>query len=451
MKKWAAQVDAQRRVWRDAARASNQTRQTSTSATEFTYMQNQGSLVNPYQEEDDGDDGDYDDGTSTPSQPYGYMNANGSNSSLRSRAGTGDSIFGSQNGSRVAPARFPMLNEVPPPVLQLQTRQLASAGGAMSPSERNPESYFSPTAESPISTRTSSSSNGMYPFTRQATLPNGWHPDDNARFTAPAMGRTTPQNGARGAQRPSLPPSAHSAHGVLGSARLRSASSPDIQNPIQRGAQPPVPEVPVPPFPNHYAYAPVANRSQPNLPNNPMSLPTRSATQSPTIQRDRMLPPRSIPSEQPAYYDPRYGAVSRGAQPFDSSRGYPSAGSLESRRQSPPSQASTPAPQEIATPTPTPTQLKVKVHCPSAGSSMTLVVGTNISYQSLKDRIDAKLQRSTNVSLSTGQVKLKYLDDGDYISMQSDEDVQTAFESWREQQRDHVSAGQLGEIELYCQ
>jgi len=100
---------------------------------------------------------------------------------------------------------------------------------------------------------------------------------------------------------------------------------------------------------------------------------------------------------------------------------------------------------------PNPTQLKVKVHCPSAGSTMTLVVSTNISYQSLKDRIDAKLQRSTNMSLSAGQVKLKYMDEGDYVSIQSDEDVQTAFETWKEQQRDRIVAGQLGEIELYCQ
>jgi cell division control protein 24 len=99
-----------------------------------------------------------------------------------------------------------------------------------------------------------------------------------------------------------------------------------------------------------------------------------------------------------------------------------------------------------------PTQLKVKVHCPSAGSTMTLVVSTNISFQSLKDRIDAKLQRSTSVSLSQGQVKLKYLDDNDYVSIQSDEDVQTAFETWKEQQRDVNTGGQqLGEIELFCQ
>ena len=99
-----------------------------------------------------------------------------------------------------------------------------------------------------------------------------------------------------------------------------------------------------------------------------------------------------------------------------------------------------------------PTQLKVKVHCPSAGSAMTLVVSTTISYQSLKDRIDAKLQRSTSVSLGAGQVKLKYLDDDDYVSILSDEDVQTAFETWKEQQRDvNPNGQQLGEIELFCQ
>ncbi|KAF3037812.1 hypothetical protein E8E12_006491 [Didymella heteroderae] len=100
-----------------------------------------------------------------------------------------------------------------------------------------------------------------------------------------------------------------------------------------------------------------------------------------------------------------------------------------------------------------PSQLKVKVHCPSAGSSMVLVVSTNISFQSLKDRIDAKLQRSTAVSLASGQVKLKYLDsDGTYVSIQCDDDVQEAFENWQEQQRDlNPGGGQLGEIELFCQ
>ena len=102
-----------------------------------------------------------------------------------------------------------------------------------------------------------------------------------------------------------------------------------------------------------------------------------------------------------------------------------------------------------------PTQLKVKMHCPAANQVLTLVVPLNITYQSLKDRIEAKLQRSTNLSLNDkgpkeNQVKLKYLDEDDYVSIQSDEDVQTAFETWREQRADGVGGG-MGEIELFCQ
>jgi cell division control protein 24 len=82
---------------------------------------------------------------------------------------------------------------------------------------------------------------------------------------------------------------------------------------------------------------------------------------------------------------------------------------------------------------------------------MVLVVPITISYQSLKDRIDAKLQRSTNLNLSTGNVKLKYLDEDDFVSIQSDEDVQMAFETWKESQRSVSVTSGLGEIELYIQ
>lgn len=104
-------------------------------------------------------------------------------------------------------------------------------------------------------------------------------------------------------------------------------------------------------------------------------------------------------------------------------------------------------PSQTAAP---PTQLKVRVHCESAGSSMVLVVPTTISFQSLKDRIDAKLQRSSSLSLSSGQVKLKYQDEGDFVSVLSDEDVQMAFETWREAQRGVGGLG-MGEVELYIQ
>lgn len=80
---------------------------------------------------------------------------------------------------------------------------------------------------------------------------------------------------------------------------------------------------------------------------------------------------------------------------------------------------------------------------------MTLVVGFNITYEKLKDRIDAKLARNTNVLLSTGTVKLKYWDENEYISIQTDDDVLTAFETWKEQQQEDI-VGQLGEIELFC-
>lgn len=98
--------------------------------------------------------------------------------------------------------------------------------------------------------------------------------------------------------------------------------------------------------------------------------------------------------------------------------------------------------------------MKVKVHCPSVSQSLTLVVPLNISYQSLVDRIDAKLQRSTNLSLSerglqagAQLVKLKFLDEEDYVSIQSDEDVQTAFEAWEVK----AMGSGMGEVDLFVQ
>jgi cell division control protein 24 len=45
----------------------------------------------------------------------------------------------------------------------------------------------------------------------------------------------------------------------------------------------------------------------------------------------------------------------------------------------------------------------------------------------LRDRIDAKLSHAHIVSISSGQVKLKYVDEVDFISISSDNDVQEAF------------------------
>lgn len=446
MKKWAAQVDAQRRIWKDHARSSSSTSHSKPSNTQFNYMQ-EVQLENPYQEDEDDDDDNDDIDTVMPSYPGHevYRQNSASSGPPRSRSTTGES----------GPPMHEVGSRVPPPLpagypsqalpLTLRTQQLAASGG--------PESYFSPTIESPLSThsnaRTSSSSTSTFPFPRQAP-PAGYN-DENNRYTAPpgsqrARDVSGGYSSTRG--RPSLPANAGSA--MMG--RMRAASSPDIHNTggarrIPSGGQstPPVPDLP--PFPTHYAYnAAIVNRSQTGSPGGP---PPRTGTQSPAIQRDRLVQQRTAAELANADYQggpPRRDhnlapPMSRSMTPHSSFERTLTPASIDSRTMSP-------APAEYNSGLPT--QLKVKVHCPSAGSTMTLVVPTTISFQSLKDRIDAKLQRSTSVSLSTGQVKLKYLDEDDYVSILSDEDVQTAFETWKEQQRD-INPGGLGEIELFCQ
>ncbi|KAL7770205.1 hypothetical protein CFE70_000138 [Pyrenophora teres f. teres 0-1] len=447
MKKWAMQVDTQRRVWKDQARTSASTTASKPSDTQFAYMRDQ-VLENPYQEDDDDDvDEDIDPVTGYPRDNFGIRQTTGT-PSLRSRSTTGESGPPLGEGP---PARFPM-GYNGQPALTLRTQQIQNAA--------NQESYFSPTAETPMQTpmstnsnaRTSSSSQGTFPFPRQAP-PNGYH-EENNRHTAPAQSRhgSRGENGQRpdrAMQRPSLPASSTlSAQG-----RMRAASSPDINSHLQgqprRQPQQPVPEVP--PFPTHYAYnaAIATNRSNSNSPSN---MPPRAATQSPAIQRDRLIQQRTaaeLANANNEFHnsamrrDPNYPNMPRTMTPASSFDRSLTPASMESRNMSPP----------LGSDSNIPTQLKVKVHCPSAGSSMVLVVSTNISFQSLKDRIDAKLQRSTSVSLGSGQVKLKYLDssDGTYVSIQCDDDVQEAFENWKEQQSNLNPGGGLGEIELFCQ
>ncbi|KAF2274731.1 uncharacterized protein EI97DRAFT_98052 [Westerdykella ornata] len=440
MKKWATQVDTQRRIWKDHARSSSSTTQSKPSDTQFIALQGE-VLENPYREDDDdGDDEDID--TVIPGYPGPhdhYHRQNSSGGPPRSRSTTGESgPPGNELDPGLPPPRFPV-GYPPQAPLTLRTQQIAASAG-------NQDSYFSPTAESPASAhsiaRTSSSSAGTFPFPRQAP-PTGWQ-DENNRYTAPPPGRghMSRDGPSRGMQRPSLPANAGLS---MMQGRSRAASSPDIHNSAGRRAPPsgPTPPVPdVPPFPIHFAYdRAIPHRSQSNSPGN---LPTRAATQSPAVQRERLAVQQRTAAELantdyhggPARRDPSHSAMSRNGTPLSSFERTLTPSSMDSRTTSPP----------------LPTQLKVKVHCPSAGSTMTLVVPTTISFQSLKDRIDAKLQRSTSVSLSAGQVKLKYLDEDDFVSIQSDEDVQTAFETWKEQQRDLGAGGQqLGEIELFCQ
>lgn len=408
MRKWYKEIDTQRSIQSEQQR---NTRSTGTSETEFMYMKNVANLPNPYQQEYDAEEKEAGFFSEFP------MSRNASSTSLRTRSATGGS------GSSGRPSRYPM----PDSNLSVHT-QLSV--GSMSPGERNMNSYFSPVAETP-STRSSSQSAG-FPYGRQPSA--NWNEEPN-RYTAPAMSRATSREGSqmssyinqpatngRGNQRPSLPPMSgqqqHVANGM--SQRMRSASSPDIHNHLPNPesrrymgvhTMQTVDNVPVPPIPAHMANmkAPV-NRSHNNSPTG-QSLPVRN----------------HVPSAQ--FHEPQYSESRATSAATD--------------------QPTSPLSHEPNQPF-MPTQLKAKVNFDE--NYVTLVIATNILFRSLTDRVDAKLARFTNRSIGSKTVRLRYRDeDGDFVTIDSDEAVQMAFQEWREQHRDMLSKGQVGEIQLYCQ
>ncbi len=595
MKKWYAQVEVQRKTWGSRRGTQGSHHGSSTSDTEFAWVKNQGIPThNPYKQDDEGDDDD-DDGDEkrhASNNAYHHLrseSAAGRNGLPSSAAGmpfrppTGDGTSAMPPmGTRIPPPRFPLGN-IPPPQLTLHT-QIPSA--VPSPAERAAASYFSPTGESPASTRASSSS-GMYPFPRQVTPLSHWMSGEEPnRFTAPVMGRAASRegpppptsNGRPTNTRPSLPAMAsqNMPPAVLAQNRGRSASSPDIHNHGVAGrrlpngehssgggghyhqAPPPIPDVP--PFPAHVAYKKntMINRSHTNSPvdaNLTPGVPRRSGTQSPGVlqqqrerekERERLLTPGGYgnhphppPPPPPGYnthaqgygsHPPSYTSNNENSHPpsyhssdprsiIPSPSGTPNPNSNSQSHstnlKSPPTPflatfpsvsspqltlpgmnnntTNTPPPinttasmaqgaitQALTSPTSpsqSPTQLKVKVSFES--NYVTLVVATNISYQSLVDRIDAKLSRFTSLAIGRGTIRLRYRDeDGDFVTIRSDEDIQLAFSDWREQMRQQMreqmkvvggggmiaspnlnlglglgmgGAGQLGEIQLYCQ
>lgn len=426
MKKWSFMVSRQRKECNERAAESGSA--TDNEPTNFAWMKDQAKIENPYQEEEEEED-------SEPAQSYGSLPRNPSNNSLRSRSTTADSHQSLANVARQPPSRFPMtFPQVP---LTLQTHGIPQAP---SPGPRGGESYFSPVAESPASSRTSGNSQ-MYPFPRQATPQGGW---EDHRFTAPAMARAPSRESqtsnyqqlSRNPQRPSLPAMAsNSAQNAANSQRSRSYSTPDINGPNGTGRRLPngqlssgVPAVPG--IPAHLAYDHNIPRSNSNSPIN--GLPIRSNTQSPGVQRERM--------GSQSYVRPGYAHAN--------TTQLATLNTVDSRTLSPPLQSASSALSDSQMPT----QLKVKVNC--NGNYVTLVVAFNISYQTLIDRIDAKLARFTNNSIARGTMKLRYKDeDGDYLRMSNDDDIQIAFQEWREEQSvlGQGGLGGLGEIELFCQ
>jgi cell division control protein 24 len=433
MKKWHKDIDYQRNL----QAGQRNIRHTGTSDSEFMYMANVSNMPNPYQQEYDADEEPIQSGTFSEFP----VSRNASSTSLRARSATGGSS-GSILPAPRAPPRFPL----PEPPLSLYT-QLPS--GSLSPGDRGGGSYFSPMTETP-STRSSSQS--TFSYNRQMTPNTTWSEDSN-RYTAPALSRGVSRegtahnpyfpsvNGNGRVQRPSLPPLSGQGQSNPMAQRMRSASSPDIHNPNLPGryvnghTMQTVDNVPVPPIPPQLASmrAPV-NRSQNNSPTNG-ALPIRSATQTP-VGLSRQTQPNLY---HEASYGDRIPALTASQSSLSDHR-LSGSGILDADHHSA-SQQQAPI---------MPTQLKAKVNFDD--NYVTLVIASNILFRSLIDRVDAKLARFTSRSIGNKSVRLRYKDeDGDFVTIDSDEAVQLAFMEWRDQHQDTLAQGQVGEIQLFCQ
>ncbi|KAG7284961.1 hypothetical protein NEMBOFW57_009577 [Staphylotrichum longicolle] len=472
MKKWAAGLDQQRKE--NAPQTQSLEKQTA-----FPWMDTT-NLQNPYiGQDDDDDDEDEPNGSlsgTTPTPSHygsvampGTMSRTTSSTSLRARSATSGSIGSAAGTARAAPPRFPMM----PPALQT-----AQISGQASPLPRGAESYFSPMTESPgPSNRTSTTSGifagGGYPFPQTGT-PQPWNPEDNNRYTAPAMPRAPSRDGSspanafgvngRNPRGPSMPvmPRDSTQAAQLQQQRSRSYSTPDINGQPRNGQPiPAVPGIPAhlhqnhPPHPTHVRHDSNIPRSNTGSPAN--ELPLRTNTNSPGTQRTRQQQFGGTMAQFPA--QPIYSRQGTPASITNLPPPGPPPPGVAPLAPIDPSKAITPglvtAPltssHGMVPPTPDitmPNQLKVKVNY-EAGHYFTLVAQFNITYQSLVDRIDVKLARLTNSSIARGDLKLRYQDeDGDFVTIESDDDIQIAISEWREGQGS--MPGGLGEIELFC-
>lgn len=447
MIKWRDTVQAQKKSLCEQARNSGQT---GTSATEFNYMKDQVLAKNPYQEDEDVEEEEMHSGQITgPVQSSFTVSRNPSSNSLRSIAGPG----------RMPPPKFPLAehgNGLYAPPLSLNTN--IPPGTAASPGEFTGNSYFSPTNDSPTSTRSTSQQSFSH-FTRQQTAAGHWPHEENKHRTAPAMGRAPSRDGpappnsyvvnGRTVTRPSLPVMAASQNPhqqLTQPSRLRSASTPDIHNQNAPGTRRPGPShlqtqaenVPMPPIPSY-----MLNRSQTSSPVDGQ-LPIRSATQSPSLQRDRA----HRQYQEPISYD-RQGQ--RLQQSFESeTRDYHHGHYAEEPTQLTPQSTETSSSANSIIDYPN--QLKVRVKFDPEPSHVTIVVPTFIKHRSLTDRIDSKMAKVTAASIAKKTARLRYEDsDGDMVIVETDEDVHLAIEDWATQNERQILEGPAPDFELYWQ
>ena len=446
MIKWRDTVQAQKKNLCEQARNSGQT---GTSATEFNYMRDQ-PLQNPYHEDEDMEEEElHSSQIIGPIQSSFSVSRNPSSNSLRSI-------------SRMAPPRFPLAEHGNGPYAPSLSVNTNIAPGTASPGEIPGNSYFSPTNDSPTSTRTTSQQS--FPqFTRQQTATAHWPHEENKHRTAPAMGRAPSREGpappnsyvvnGRTVTRPSLPvlaPSQNPQQHLIQQSRLRSASTPDIHNPNTPGGRRPgtsqlqtqAENVPIPPIPSYMVQgrAPL-NRSQTSSPVD-SQMPIRSATQSPSVHRDRS----HRQYQEPISYDRQGQRLQQG---FESEGRDYHHGHEETTQLTPQSTETSTSANSIMD---YPNQLKVRVKFDPEPSHVTIVVPTFIKHRSLTDRIDSKMAKVTTASIAKRTARLRYEDsDGDMVRIETDEDVHLAIEDWATQNERQILEGPAPDFELHWQ
>lgn len=409
----------------------------STAATEFAWMAHTADSGDHGQDSQDVSDDD-DDITVIQDNPHLSQlsgttlssSRNGSTTSLlRSRSATNENMppppppsaaafMPRSNGTQASPAWYPQQGNTPP--LTLNTNPIIQAL-ANSP-ERSNASYFSP-VETPMPTGRSISSNSQGYFPRYTSSSTTYYEESIGSHYAPSMSRTSSREGSsQGAQytafqspafqnsqrlqRPSLPGMGAAATSAPNQqSRMRSASSPNIHHmPVPSGLSrsspggniPPVPSLPIPSG---------LSRSSPSgiIPPVP-SLPGGYIPYSggPAVTNRN-------PEDPPASPDVAFLGAKEGPQTPGLDGGHNGLLTPNSGLASPPSN--------------TKTQIKVKIHYNN--DTLAIIVPYNIAYSQLIDRIERKVKFC---GIET-PIRIRYQDeDGDKISMNSDDDVQMAFD-----------------------
>lgn len=391
----------------------------------------------------------------------------------------------SANGVRVAPGgaqntfppprqpRYPMSNSAQymqnnPLSVTIHPHTQHLAGDASN------ASYFSP-VETPLATPMGlrqQAGSQQYPFPRQGTPST--HDETRNGYASPALIKSTSRDslqninntGGQRLQRPSLPGVIQS-QTITQQNRLRSASSPNIHHlPAHpRQGAPPMPSLPA-------GFA--INSAQ----NNQMGV-SRSATGSPGLPIQ--MPPNRGSNQSPAGYqymnssiDNHQGHGINNHHPHDETGWTPQhigsapnsrmqhigtmhqdySSNIPVRNETPPnviqenpkSTTNTTSPTGTAPSSRPATVPSLKVKVSYVTDMFVIIVPQNIVYTHLMDRIERKVRLCGGASYNANQpLRVRYQDeDGDYITVNSDDDVQMAIES-----RFHGGDDSMGVVTLF--